>query len=366
MTHFSAVTGIVALLCGEFAAGSDVQLKHVPHRLLRNFKIPFDAGQRSAARQLRRLQENTHDDILHGLDGEVELRHEWSCSAGCTPVVHDRQEATPGEVTPEVDPDELCIEEVETGALERQIDFDLTCLGENLTCDEIENLDYHEELWGDCNQDPDLLYGECNLVCRFGAHPTRRCTYSFDRAGIYGLSSTEGVLIWSHCALLSDCDETTLLETMGLYCNRSAVDLPPPQQIAATAGPLPDPSAGSNGRRRRGGHGRHHDDDGGGSGMMIGIIGAAGGVVIGGLGVFALYKVLGKKAVGAGRDGRGANNSPDDGAGHPSVVVGRPVTDQASGAVAPPAGAAALDDKGGGAAAGTPLGGPSSSIPKGN
>jgi len=150
---------------------------------------------------------------------------------------------------------------------------------------------------------------------------------------------------------------------MGLYCNRSAVDLPPPEQIVATDAPLPQPQSTiapdvSVERETEG--------DEGGSGLLIGVIGAGGGLVVGGLGVFALYKVLGKKTASTGGGGGGGGSDSGDGPGHPSVVVGRPVTDPVAGAVAPPAGAAALDDKGGSAAAGTPLGPPSSSASKGN
>lgn len=360
MARFSAV-GTFVLLCGEFGTSisADVQLMPLPSRLSWNFQDPLDLQQRDTVRRLRQLQEHlshnheerAHDDILHGLDGEVELRHEWSCLDQCNPL-HDRQDVTPGDATEGVDETEICIEEVATSALGRQIDLDLTCLGQNITCEEIETLDYHEELWSHCNQDPDLLYGECTLLCRFGQHPTRRCTYTFDRVNKYGLSATaNGALVWSHCALIASCDEVTLLETMGLYCNRSAVDLPPPEQIVATVAPLvtPAPLAES--------------EPEGNDGMIIGVIGAAGGVLVGGLGVFVLYKVLGKRAVRTGGGGQGAVIG-GDGAGHPSVVVGRPVTDPVAGAVAPPAGAPASDEKGGGAAAGTPLSVPSSSTPK--
>lgn len=362
MLRFSAV-GTLVFLCGEFGTSisADVQLMRLPNRLSLNFQVPLDLQQRDAVRRLRQLQENAHDDILHGLDGEVELRHEWSCLEECEPV-HERQDVTPGDATEGVDETEICIEEVATGALERQIDFDLTCLGEDVTCAEIETLDYHEELWTHCNQDPDLLYGECILVCRFGAHPTRRCTYTFDRANRYGLTATSnGEIVWSHCALIASCDEVTLIESMGLYCNRSAVDLPPPEQVVATVSPLTQvPSTTSASLVET-----EVESNDGDSGLLIGVIGAAGGLVVGGLAVFVLYKALGKKAVSTGGGG-GGNRDPGDGAGHPSVVVGRPVTDPVAGAVAPPAGAPASDDKGGAAAAGTPLGLPSSSTPKGD
>lgn len=369
MSRFSAA-GTLVFLCGDFrtSISADVQLMPLPSRLSWNFQVPSDLQNRGVVRRLRQLEEeNHHDDILHGLDGEVELRHEWSCLDECDPF-HDRQDVTPGNATEGVDETEMCIEEVETGALSRQIDFDLTCLGQgdDITCAEIEALDYREELFLHCNQDPDLLYGECTLLCRFGAHPTRRCTYTFDRVNKYGLTAmSNGALVWSHCALISSCDAETLLETMGLYCNRSAIDLPPPEHIVATVAPLlqtttPEPLPIET-------EIESDESDDGGNGLLVGVIAAAGGSLVGGLGVFSLYKVLGKRAVRGGGGG-GGNAGPDlaDGAGNPSVVVGRPVTDPVAGAVAPPAGAPPIDDKGGGAAAGTPLGVPSSSTPKGD
>lgn len=274
-----SVLGIVVFL--SIPVSADVQVRLLPSRFLKEFQVLSILQQRDVVHRFRRLQETTHDDIMHGLDGEVELRHEWSCSGECEPL-HDRQDVTPGETTEGVDDQSICIEEVATGALERQIDFDLACLGENLTCDEIEMIDYHEELWSNCNQDPDLLYGTCSLMCRFGAHPTRRCTYTFDRANRYGLSATsEGALVWSHCALLTDCDATTLVETMGLYCNRSAIDLPPPEQVIATDAPLPQVQSTTvpnvlTGTETEGDE--EGDEDG--NGLLIGVIGAAGGTVM--------------------------------------------------------------------------------------
>jgi len=369
MSRFSSV-GTLLFLCGDFhkSISADVQLMRLP-KLSRIFQVPLDLRHGGVVRRSRQLQENHHDDILHGLDGEVELRHEWNCLDECDPL-HDRQDVTPGNATEGVDETEICIEEVATGALTRQIDFDLTCLGQgdDITCEEIEALEYREELFLTCNQDPDLLYGECTLLCRFGAHPTRRCTYTFDRANKYELSATSnGALVWSHCALIATCDEETLLETMGLYCNRSAIDLPPPEHIVATVAPISQATTTTTPLPVEAEAESNESDDGG-NGLLIGVIGAAGGVVVGSLGVFALYKVLGKRAVrGGGGGGGGGNASPDlaDGAGNPSVVVGRPVTDPVAGAVAPPAGAPAEEGKGGGAAAGTPLGLPSSDARKG-
>lgn len=154
---------------------------------------------------------------LSTLHGDVITIGRWTCSNGCIPE-HGEQANLPG-----YDPNAACTEGQSVGSLELQDDIDLTCLGSSLTCDDIENNEtwknWREDPYSNCDQDPDLLWAECELVCRFGIHPTKRCTYKFDRNNVYGMHGQSGMYGYQHCILLMNCPPNATDEDNTLYCN---------------------------------------------------------------------------------------------------------------------------------------------------
>merc|ERR1711957_524035 len=103
--------------------------------------------------------------------------------------------------------------------LRRQIDVDLVCYGENVTCDTMDALTVQGDLFNHCNQDPEMLHSTCEFVCRANRHPTLRCIYEWDKNNKFGMRH-DPEDDWEHCVLTSGCEDNAT-EVFGVYCNQT-------------------------------------------------------------------------------------------------------------------------------------------------
>jgi len=270
---------------------------------------------------------------LHGLEGDVVTLHSWTCAGNCAPG-HEERDETPGQMS-------QCVENMETGSLERRIDWDINCLlAPTHTANCSANIPNFTEgategprelMFTNCNQDEDVLHGECYFVCRFGTHLTKRCEYLFDRAHKYGLHGDA----FHHCKVMAKCEETTALETQTMYCNETDKSLAPTSAPGSV----------------RGGKGKGGEESGGMRFGIIAIVVGAGVVLMLLSVIFLMWRRMqagsskqansanaaAAAAIAARLEGAGSAEDYGNGADDAQVVVGRPV----QGGVAPPSGAAA-------------------------
>jgi len=270
------------------------------------------------------------------LAGNVVVVGNWTCKDECLPR-HEELAAIPG-----LEKLNKCTESRQVGSMELQDDIDLKCLGSNLTCDDIENnatwRDWRETLYSNCNQDEELLHAECKLECRFSIHPTKRCTYKFDRFNKYKMHGHEGMFGFHHCVLLKYCEPNTTTEDNTLYCNItdthkqifSSTDAATSWSTSARTSRLPTATSTSKGPVLV-----QVAEDSGSSGLVLGAI--IGGGVASFAGIFSaiLYFKVCKKQTNPAANGAfsGVVREPDPTEPGSICVMGRPVA-----GVAPSAG----------------------------
>jgi len=157
------------------------------------------------------------------LYGQVVLVSHWDCLDECSPEHEDQAENFTSNETPAFLPESSCTERRQTGSLKLEDEIDLKCTGSNLTCDDIENnpkwKNWKTVLYSNCNQDEDMLHGECELHCVHGIYPRKKCTIQYDRVNKYGMHGSGGQYDFHTCVLLSVCHHNESTEQKQLYCN---------------------------------------------------------------------------------------------------------------------------------------------------
>lgn len=272
--------------------------------------------------------------LLHGSVIQV---GNYSCQDECKPA-HEEEATLPGR-----EHQDSCTHSTQLQDLQIQDDIDLKCLGSNITCDDLENnatlKNWKDVLYKNCNQDEDLLHGDCELVCRTKVHPTKRCTYTFDRNNKYGMHGKSGMYGFHHCVLLKVCEVNATVEDNILYCNITDThELLFSRTVTTTFGPTtrrestttttatqqvmivnaPAPAA-----------------EEGGSVVVGALIGGGAVGLMAVMATTAYFKVCRKLTSPPPNAPTGIAYEPDEGS---TVVVGRPVAGAACGETANPGG----------------------------
>lgn len=173
----------------------------------------------------------------------------WTCSDECSPA-HEEQAINISTNTTTLgnQSESSCTERRNMG-LTVEDTIDLKCTGSSLTCNDIENnatwTNRKEVMFSNCNQDPDLLYGECEYYCAHGLYPRKRCTSQYDRINKYGMGGSNGVFDYHFCFLVTGCPENQTAEDKQLICNVTEMhDLySAPATTTSTAVPAPTTTA---------------------------------------------------------------------------------------------------------------------------
>eukprot|EP00928_Gymnodinium_smaydae_P021177 TRINITY_DN18242_c0_g1_i1.p1 TRINITY_DN18242_c0_g1~~TRINITY_DN18242_c0_g1_i1.p1 ORF type:complete len:379 (+),score=68.93 TRINITY_DN18242_c0_g1_i1:59-1138(+) len=218
---------IADLASSSPAAGSTVRLESRPMWAPASLSPPpLQLGAREgpatrAARTDSQLERRLGSHPF--LTGKVyRVGEQWTCGRGCAPP-HEKKEVYAS--VDQVPRDhENCTELQWLHSLRMQVDVDAWCTGLNHTCDELERnqtlRDWKFDLYRDCNQDEDLLNGECTLECRFNKHVYHKCVHTYDRLQKFGLHGGLGLDV---CVVVKWCLGNSTAEANELHCNKSEV-----------------------------------------------------------------------------------------------------------------------------------------------
>mmetsp|Transcript_28215 Transcript_28215/g.59739 ORF Transcript_28215/g.59739 Transcript_28215/m.59739 type:complete len:361 (-) Transcript_28215:176-1258(-) len=184
-----------------------------------------EVQRRSASVGLRRAGRSLQDSNHPFLDGTVVLLgRRWHCQNRCSPAHANTTTEVEEDGLDEVAP-RTCHETLQTGSLGNIIDIDLGCTFMNYTnCAEITTnttlQNWRLDLYEQCDQDENLLTGQCKLHCRFGAsgNGVMRCSHQFDRHNLYGMHGGAGL---HHCLIVGWCVPNSTAEAEELHCNMS-------------------------------------------------------------------------------------------------------------------------------------------------